>query len=72
MSAPNVTPAKDARRVPTLGLSIEEAAQAIGVGWDFFHEHVAGDLRIVRVGRRKIVPVRELERWLDEHAEAVR
>jgi hypothetical protein len=25
-------------------------------------------LRIVRRGRRRLIPVRELERWLDENA----
>jgi hypothetical protein len=25
-------------------------------------------LRVVRRGRRRLVPVRELERWLEEHA----
>lgn len=26
------------------------------------------ELRIVRRGRRRLIPVRELERWLDENA----
>ena len=51
-----------------LALSPDEAAAAVGVSRDFFDEHVAPDLRIVRRGRRKLVPVAELERWLDESA----
>ena len=48
-----------------LALSPDEAAAALGVSRDFFDEHIAPELRIVRRGRRRLVPVRELERWLD-------
>jgi excisionase family DNA binding protein len=54
--------------IPRLALTVEEAAEAVGVGRSFFYQHVLPDLRIVRVGRRRLVPVRELERWLDESA----
>jgi hypothetical protein len=54
--------------VPRLALSPEEAATSIGVSRDFFDEHVVPELRIVRRGRRKLVPVRELERWLEREA----
>jgi hypothetical protein len=40
----------------------------LGVSRDFFDEHIAPELRIVRVGRRRLVPVKELERYLDRHA----
>jgi excisionase family DNA binding protein len=56
---------------PALALSIEDAAAALSVSWDTFHEHIAAEVRIVRVGRRKLVPVAELEKWLAEHAESV-
>src|SRR5438874_12089378 len=51
-----------------LALSKQEAAEALGVSVDFFEEHVMHELRIVRRGRRRLIPVRELERWLDESA----
>lgn len=51
-----------------LALSPDEAATALGVSRDFLDEHVMPELRIVRRGRRRLVPVRELERWLDEEA----
>jgi len=51
-----------------LALSPDEAAAAVGVSRDFFDLHVAPELRIVRRGRRRLVPVRELERWLEESA----
>jgi len=57
--------------IPRLALSIEEACAALGVSWDYWREHVASEVRIVRRGRRKLVPVRELERFLERAAERV-
>jgi hypothetical protein len=42
------------------------------VSHDFFREHVAGELRWVRRGRKKLVSVSELQRWLDERGSSVR
>jgi hypothetical protein len=58
-----------APRVPRLALSVQEACEALGCGWDFFAEHVAPELRVVRRGRRKMIAVAELERWLEANAE---
>ena len=55
--------------VPKLALSIEEACAALGVSWGTWNEHIAPDVRIVRLGRRKLVPVKELERWLARESE---
>ena len=55
-----------ARGVPRLALSKAEAAEALGVSVDFLEEHVMGELRVVRRGRRRLIPLSELERWLDE------
>jgi len=57
--------------VPRLALRPGEAAQALGVSGDFFTEHVASELRWVRRGALKLVPVAELERWLRDHAALV-
>jgi hypothetical protein len=57
--------------VPRLALSIGEACEALGCGWDFFHEHIEPELRVVRRGRRKLVATAELARWLDANAESV-
>ena len=54
-----------------LALSKCEAADALGVSVDFLEEHVMPELRIVRRGRRRLIPVRELERWLEENAARV-
>jgi hypothetical protein len=53
-----------------LAVDVDGACRMLGVSWDFWHEHIAPDVRIVRKGRRKLVPVAELERWLDENAVA--
>jgi excisionase family DNA binding protein len=64
-------PARDGRAegAPALALSVKQACASLGVSWDTWHEHIEHEVKIVRIGRRKLVPVRELERWLDEHAE---
>jgi excisionase family DNA binding protein len=56
---------------PALALSVEQACAALGVSWDFWREHVEADIRIVRIGRRKLIAVSELQRWLDENGETV-
>lgn len=58
-------------RFPRLAYTAMEAPEALGVSHDFFREHVASELRWVRRGRKKLVSVRELERWLDENASRV-
>jgi hypothetical protein len=55
--------------IPRIALTPAEAAAAIGVGPDFFDENVAPELRVIRRGRKRLVPVSELERWTAENAE---
>jgi hypothetical protein len=62
--------AKSKARAVCLALNVEEACAALGVSWDFWAEHIAPEVRVVRRGRRKLVAVSELERWLDRNAEA--
>jgi hypothetical protein len=40
----------------------DKAAAAIGVSVDFFEQHVQPDLKVVRQGRKVLVPVAELGR----------
>jgi hypothetical protein len=54
--------------VPRLALSKTEAAHTLGVSVDYFEDHIQPELRIIYRGRRRLIPVRELERWLDENA----
>ncbi len=44
-----------------LALSKCEVGEALGVSVDFLEEHVMHELRVVRRGRRRLIPVRELE-----------
>src|SRR4051794_35859276 len=55
-------------RSPLLALELAQAAAALGVSKKFFDDHVRHELRLVRRGRKVLVPVRELERWLSENA----
>jgi excisionase family DNA binding protein len=55
--------------IPRIALTPPEAAAAIGVGLDFFDANIAPELRLVRRGRKRLVPVSELERWMAENAE---
>jgi excisionase family DNA binding protein len=51
-----------------LAFSLDEAAASLGVSRDYFDEHVRAELRVIRRGRRILVSVRELERWLEKSA----
>ncbi len=54
--------------LPRLALTFAESAVMLGVSDEFFAQHVACELRFVRRGRKKLVALRELERWLAESA----
>jgi hypothetical protein len=53
---------------PRLGLTVEEAAKAVGISESSFKRHVQPELRIVRRGSLRIIPVPEIERWLEGNA----
>jgi excisionase family DNA binding protein len=57
-----------AKRLERLAVTKAEAAEALGVSIDFLEEHVMPELRVVRCGRRRLIAVKELDRWLDENA----
>lgn len=48
-----------------LALSRDEAAEALGISRDHFDRHVLPNLKTAAIGRRVVVSVRELERYLD-------
>lgn len=57
------------RTVPRTALGLMEAADSLGLSYDFFKANVMPDLRLVRIEGRRLVPLFELERWLDAKAE---
>jgi hypothetical protein len=57
--------------VTKLLLSRAEAAEVLDVSEDFFDEHIRPEIRVVYEGRRVLIPVREIEKWIDRHASRV-
>lgn len=57
--------------VPRVALSREEAAAALGMSLDSFERYVQPHLRMLRFGKLRLVPVVELERFCEKHAERV-
>jgi hypothetical protein len=68
-----LTTSADGREHPAaahrLAITRVEAARALGVSINSFERHVQPELRIVRRGKLRLIPVREIERWLEENAE---
>ncbi len=54
--------------VPRLALSYSEAAAALGVSTKHFQRHVLSHLRVTLSGGRRLIAVRELERYLEKMA----
>jgi hypothetical protein len=54
---------------PPLAYGVMDAAEALGIGWDLFAEHVAPHVKWVRLGRKKIVARTELERFLADRGQ---
>jgi excisionase family DNA binding protein len=62
-------PLPDHQGIARMALSPDEAAKALGVSRSFFFAEILPALAVVRVGRRRLVPVRELERWLNSSSQ---
>lgn len=60
--------ARPLQPVPRLLLSRKEPAAALGVSVDTFERRVQPLIKLVPCGQLLLVPVKELERWCDEHA----
>jgi hypothetical protein len=58
----------DVSPIPRLALTREEAAAALAMSLDSFERHVQPTIRMVRLGRMRLVPVTELARWLEDNA----
>jgi excisionase family DNA binding protein len=57
--------------VPRIALTQQEACAALGCSEEFFVEHVRPRMRVVRRGRKRLFPVDELRRAVDEMAEEI-
>lgn len=57
--------------LPRVALTRPEAAAALGMSLDSFERYVQPEVRLIRRGRLRLVPVAELERWADSQAEHV-
>lgn len=49
----------------------EEAARMLSIGIDSLNEHVLPEIQVVRLGRMVLVPVEELQRWIERRATRV-
>ena len=56
------------RNAPRLALTKAEAAEALGMSINSFERHVQPELRLVRRGKLRVIPISEIERWLDSNA----
>jgi hypothetical protein len=63
--------ARRVESVPRIALTQQEACASLGCSEEFFVEHVRPHLRVVRRGRKRLFPVDELRRAVDELAESV-
>jgi hypothetical protein len=58
--------------VPRVALTVEEAAEAVGISRRFFESEVLPDLRVIPLGKgsrtKKLVAVAELQRWAEERS----
>ena len=49
-------------------VSPDEAAERLSVSRDTFDRWIRHELRVVRVGRKVLIPIGELEVWIREHS----
>lgn len=52
-------------------LTQRAAAAELGVSFSFFQEHILHELKVIRRGRRTMIPRTELERWVAKSAECL-
>jgi hypothetical protein len=62
------TPARPIQSVPRYLLTRREAAAALGMSLNHFERHVQPELKVVLCGQLVLLPVGELERWVQRHA----
>jgi hypothetical protein len=60
--------ARPLQAVPRYLVTRKEAAASLGMSVDTFERRVQPVIKLVPCGQLVLVPLRELERWCDEHA----
>ena len=60
-------PMATSSQVERLALTPTEAARCVGVGRSYFYAQILPDLRVIRRGRKTLIPVGELERWISRN-----
>ena len=56
---------------PCLAVQHKDAPAVLDMGKTSFEKYVVPEVRCLRLGSMRLYPVRELERWLERHAERV-
>ena len=56
---------RERESVKRVTLTVNEACASLGVSRDHFERHIVRELRVIRVGRRLLVRLAELERWAE-------
>lgn len=54
--------------IPRIALTRDEAAAALGMSLDSFERHVQPSLRMLWLGRMRLVPVSELQAFCERQA----
>ena len=68
---PKAGPRRPLQAVPRLALTREEAAASLGMSVSHFERNVQPTMRVVRSGQLVLVPISEVERWLQRNAHVV-
>ncbi len=64
-------PSRPLQTVPRYSLTRAEAAASLGMSINHFERKVQPDLRVVLSGQLVLIPVAELERWVQRNARRI-
>jgi excisionase family DNA binding protein len=56
------------RDIPKKAMTRQEAADSLGISLDTFERYIQPELRVLRIGRKVLVPMVELDAWIDKNA----
>ena len=58
----------DRRNVPAYAVTRQEAADGLSISLDQFEKYVQPELKLLRIGRRVLVPRVELDRYVERRS----